>query len=352
MVGGRRCRESVYYHVMERRRFGRTGLEVSALGFGSWPMSGQERYGSIEDREAVQAIRSALDAGVNCVDTAPVYGFGHAEEVVGEALAGRRHEVVLVTKCGIVWDPGSTATRRDISAASLKREVEQSLRRLRTDVIDVYLLHWPTESTPFEEAFGALDDLVRSGRIRFVGVSNFTVAQMERCRAVRPIDVVQVGYHLFDRRMEAEVFPYCARHGIGVMGYGSLGHGLLTGAVTADTRFPEPDWRAKGVAFGQPLLKPENLRRNVAVVARLQDEIAAPRGVPVSQVALAWALRNPVVSTALVGSRTPAEARANLVGAALRLTDTEAARIDELMGGAAGTIRAFTPLRPAVEEWE
>jgi aryl-alcohol dehydrogenase-like predicted oxidoreductase len=337
---------------MDRRRFGRTGLEVSAVGFGSWPMSGQERYGSIEDQEAVRAIRRALDAGVNCVDTAPVYGFGHAEEVVGEALAGRRREVVLVTKCGIVWDPGNTATRRDLSPASLKREVEQSFRRLRTDVIDVYLLHWPTESTPFEEAFRALDDLVQAGRIHFVGVSNFTVAQMERCRSVRPIDVVQVGYHLFDRRMETEIFPYCARHGIGVMGYGSLGHGLLTGAFTAETRFPEPDWRAKGVAFGQPLLKPENLGRNVAVVERLRGEVAAPRGVPVSQVALAWVLRNPVVSTALVGARTPAEVEANLVGAALRLTDAEVGRIDDVMRGAAGTIRTFTPLRPANEEWE
>lgn len=336
---------------MEERAFGRTGLAVSALGFGSWPMSGEERYGSIEDAEAIRAIHRALDAGVNCVDTAPVYGFGHAEEVVGQALRGRRPGVILVTKCGLAWDPGATVPRRDTTRASLLREVDLSLRRLQTDVIDVYLIHWPNAGTPFEEAFATMDELVRAGKVRFVGVSNFTVEQMARCMTVRRIDVIQVGYHLFDRRMEREVFPYCAAHGIGVMGYGSLGHGLLTGAFTGETRFPEPDWRAKGIAFGQPLLRPDNLPRNVEVVERLRREVAAPRGVPVSQVALAWVLRNPVVSTALVGARTPTEAEGNLVGAALRLTAAELARVDAIMADAAGTIAAFTPLHPANEVW-
>lgn len=337
---------------MERRTLGRTGLTVSVLGFGSWPMSGEDRYGAIEDAEAIRAIHRALEAGINCVDTAAGYGFGHAEEVVGQALVGHRNQVVLVTKCGLVQDPGTMIARRDISRPNIVREVESSLRRLRTDVIDVYLIHWPTESTPLEEAFGVMDDLVRAGKVRFIGVSNFTVEQMECCRKVRPLDVVQVGYHLFDRRMEHEVFPYCERHGIGVMGYGSLAHGLLTGTFTAETRFSAPDWRARGVAFGQPLFKPDNLQRNIGVVERLTREVAAPRGVPVSQIALAWVLRNPVIATALVGARTPAEVEQNLTGPSLRLTDTEAALIDEILRGSAGTIRAYTPLRPALEEWE
>jgi len=337
---------------MERRPFGRTGLAVSALGFGSWPMSGGERYGAIEDAEAIRAIHRALDAGVTCVDTAPAYGFGHAEEVVGQALAGRRHGVILVTKCGLAWDADNPTIRRDTAPASLEQEVDRSLRRLRTDVIDVYLIHWPNAETPFEDAFGAMDRIVRSGKVRYVGVSNFTVEQMEACMQVRRVDVVQVGYHLFDRRMEREVFPYCARHGIGVMGYGPLGHGLLTGAFTAATRFAEPDWRAKGIAFGQPIFTPENLPRNVAVVERLRREVADPLGVPVSHVALAWVLRNPVVSTALVGVRTPVEVDANLRGAQLTLAAADVARIDAIMADAAGTIRAFTPLRPAMERWE
>ena len=336
---------------MECRGFGRTGLAVSVIGFGSWPMSGGERYGAIEDTEAIRAIHRALDAGVNCVDTAPAYGFGHAEEVVGQALHGRRERVILVTKCGLAWDPGNPAIRRDTAPASLKRGVDISLRRLGTDVIDVYLIHWPNSETPVEEAFAAMDDIVRAGKVRFVGVSNFTVAQMEACMRVRRIDVVQVGYHLFDRRMEREVFPYCARHGIGVMGYGPLGHGLLTGTFTAETRFAEPDWRAKGVAFGQPIFTAENLPRNVAVVERLRREVAEPLGVPMSQLALAWVLRNPVVSTALVGARTPAEVNDNLTGARPSLSDADLARIEAIIANAAGTIHAFTPLRPAVEVW-
>ncbi len=337
---------------MEQRAFGRMGLAVSAVGFGSWPMSGGDRYGAIEDAEAIRAIHRALDGGVNCVDTAPAYGFGHAEEVVGQALRGRRRQVILVTKCGLAWDPGSPAIRRDTRPASLMREVDLSLRRLQTDVIDVYLIHWPNADTPFEDAFGAMDDIVRAGKVRFVGVSNFTVPQMEACMRVRRIDVVQVGYHLFDRRMEQEVFPYCARHGIGVMGYGPLGHGLLTGAFTPATRFAEPDWRAKGVAFGQPIFTPENLPKNVAVVERLRREVAEPLGVPVSHVALAWVRRNPVVSTALVGARHPGEVDDNLRGAGLTLSGADVARIDAILGDAAGTIRAFTPLRPAIERWE
>jgi aryl-alcohol dehydrogenase-like predicted oxidoreductase len=337
---------------MLQRAFGQTGLTVSILGFGSWPMSGGERYGAIEDAEAIRAIHRALDAGVNCVDTAPAYGFGHAEEVVGQALRGRRSDVILVTKCGLAWGPESPVIRRDTRPASLRREVDLSLRRLRTDVIDVYLIHWPNTDTPFEDAFGTLDDLVRAGKVRFVGVSNFTVEQMEACMRARRIDVVQVGYHLFDRRMEQEVFPYCARHGIGVMAYGPLAHGLLTGTFTAATRFPDPDWRAKGIAFGQPIFTPENLARNVAVVDRLRREVAAPLGVSVAQLALAWAVRNPVVSTALVGARNPAEVDGILPGASLTLSAADVARVEAIMADAAGTIRAFTPLRPAMELWE
>jgi aryl-alcohol dehydrogenase-like predicted oxidoreductase len=198
----------------------------------------------------------------------------------------------------------------------------------------------------------ALEEVVASGRARFVGVSNFTGAMLAECMRTRRVDVSQVGYHMLDRRQEQETFPYCLSQGIGVMGYGSLAHGLLTGAFTAATTFEAGrDWRAGGVAFGQPIFRGENLRANVAVAERLRREVAVPRGVPLSQIALAWVLGNPAISTALVGARTPAEVDANDAGAELELTAAERAAIDRILTGAAGRVREFTPLRPAMEVW-
>src|SRR5919106_133722 len=302
---------------MRYRPFGRTGLQVSAVGFGCWPMAG-DRYGAIEDDEAVKAIHRALDRGVNCVDTAPAYGAGHSEEVVARALERSRRDVILVTKC---W-------------------------------VDVLLVHWPDAGTPFEETMRALEDVVASGRSRFVGVSNFTGAMIEECLHTRRVDVSQVGYHMLDRRQERETFPTCLAHGIGVMGYGSLAHGLLTGAFTTATTFDAArDWRGNGVAFGQPIFRGDNFRTNVGVVERLRREIAEPRGVSVSQLALAWVLGHPAVSTALVGARTPAEVDANDAGAELDLSPGERATIDTILAGVAGRVREFTPLRPAMEPW-
>jgi hypothetical protein len=230
--------------------------------------------------------------------------------------------------------------------------VDESLKRLRTDWVDVLLVHWPDPVTPFEESMRALEEVVASGRARFVGVSNFTGAMLAECMRTRRVDVSQVGYHMLDRRQEQETFPYCVEHGIGVMGYGSLAHGLLTGTFTATTTFEAGrDWRAGGVAFGQPIFRGDNLETNVGVVERLRREVAEPRGVPLSQIALAWALANPAISTALVGARTPAEVDANDAGAELELTAAERATIDRILGGVAGRVREFTPLRPAMEPW-
>ncbi len=337
---------------MRYRPFGRTGLQVSAVGFGCWPMAG-DRYGAIEDGEAVKAIHRALDRGINCVDTAPAYGAGHAEELVARALEGRRKDVILVTKCGVrVPPPGQPGPIRDASRGNILAEIDASLKRLRTDWVDVLLVHWPDAGTPFEESMRGLEEVVTSGRARFVGVSNFTGAMLAECMRTRRVDVSQVGYHMLDRRQEQETFPYCAAEGIGVMGYGSLGHGLLTGAFGAATTFdPARDWRANGVAFGQPILRADNLRINVQIVERLRKEVAEPRGVSMSQLALAWVLGHPAISTALVGARTPAEVDANDAGAELDLTPAERAKIDAILTGVAGRVREFTPLRPAMEPW-
>src|SRR5262245_37216297 len=283
---------------MRYRPFGRTGLSVSVVGSGCWPMAG-DRYGAIEDDEAIRAIHRALDRGVNCVDTAPAYGGGHSEEVVGRALQGRRQDVILVTKCGVKPPPpGQPGPLRDASRANILREADASLKRLSTDWVDVLLVHWPDAGTPFDETMRGLEEVVSSGRARHVGVSNFTEAMMAECMGTRRVDVLQVGYHMLDRRQERETFPYCRAHGIGVMGYGSLGHGLLTGAFTSGTAFdPKNDWRGNGVAFGQPLFRGDNFAANLAVVERLRREVAEPRGVPLSQIALAWVLAHRAVST-------------------------------------------------------
>jgi aryl-alcohol dehydrogenase-like predicted oxidoreductase len=336
---------------MRYRPFGRTGLSVSVVGFGCWPMAG-DRYGPIEDAEAIKAIHRALERGVNCVDTAPAYGAGHSEEVVGRALQGRRKDVILVTKCGVkAPPPGQLGPLRDSSRANVLREVDASLARLGTDWVDVLLVHWPDVATPFEETMRALDEVVASGRARFVGVSNFTGPMLAECAQTRRVDVSQVGYHMLDRRQETETFPHCLEHGVGVMGYGSLAHGLLTGAFSSDTAFDARDWRGNGVAFGQPIFRGENFQRNLGVIERLRREVAAPRGVPLSQIALAWVLGHPAVSTALVGARTPAEVDANDAGAELDLTPAERAAIDGILADVAGRVREFTPLRPAMEVW-
>ena len=336
---------------MRFRAFGRTGLQISAMGFGCWPMAG-DRYGSIEEQDAVAAVRRAFDLGVNCFDTAPAYGSGHSEEMLALALGERRKDVILVTKCGIVpFHPGRTASSRDSSRDGIMAEVEASLERLQTDYTDVLLVHWPDSNTPFDDTMRALDEIVQSGKARFVGVSNFTVDQIKECMKVRRVDVVQVGYHIFDRRQEAEMFPYCREQGIAVMGYGSLAHGLLSGAFTHETSFDPNDWRAGGVAFGQPIFRGDNFTANVDVAERLKREVAEPHAVPLSQVALAWVLANPALSTALVGARTPAEVDANVDGVELELSAAERAKVDEIAGGVAGRVREFTPFRGATEQW-
>src|SRR5919199_1716440 len=335
---------------MQSREFGHTGVRVSPITLGSWPMSG-DRYGRIDDSEAVQTIRSALDAGITSFDTAPGYGSGHAEETLGAALQGRRDQAVVTTKCGIVpnaaGQPGRNASR-----ASILDEIDHSLRRLRTDHVDVYLVHWPDANTPLDETMAALDEIQRAGKARLIGVSNFDVPLLEQAIALRPIDVVQVGYNLFDRRMEQTVFPFCQEHQIGVMAYGSLAYGLLTGAFTEDTTFEPADWRARGVAFGQPILGGDNFRHNVRLVNRLREEVATPKGLTVAQLALAWVLRNPIVTTALVGARVPAEIEENVVAAEVTLSDAEAQQIEAIMDQAAGRVGVFRPFRWAMEVWD
>jgi aryl-alcohol dehydrogenase-like predicted oxidoreductase len=317
---------------MEYRPFGRTGLEVSAIGFGCWEIGGG--YGRVEEAEFARAVGRALDLGINCFDTAEGYGFGASERALAEALGRRRGDAILVTKFGIGYR--DKPNMRDASRERVLTSVENSLKNLGTDTIDVFLVHWPDRHTPFEETMRALEDLVRQGKVRFVGLSNFKREEIEACMRVRRVDVVQYGWNLFDRRMQRDVFPYCRDQGIGVMTYGSLAYGLLTGTFTENMDFGSgsDDWRARRGNLGsitafQTLFGPEYFSRNVRAVEELKG-VAARYGRSLPQLALRWAISNPVVGTALVGCRTVAEVEDNVGAIGWSISEADLREIDAI----------------------
>lgn len=310
---------------MQYRPFGQTGLNVSAIGFGCWELGGS--YGHFDDTEVVGAIHRALDLGVNCFDTAQGYGFGRSEQLLAKGLGNRRQDIILVTKWGIGYNDALTAKGRDSRAARAKLSIETSLKHLNTDYVDVYLIHWPDRRIPFDEPMRAMQDIVQEGKARFVGVSNFKADEIEACMQTRRVDVGQYGYHLFDRRTERDILPAHAKHGIGFMGYGSLAHGLLTGAFDQHTTFDSSDWRSRGGAFNMPLFTEENFPRNLKVVEELKG-IAAQRGIELYHLALAWVLSNPTLSVALVGARTAGEVEANMGALEVEFSDDDLRAID------------------------
>jgi len=316
---------------MGYRQFGKTDLKVSAIGFGCWEIGGT--YGRIDESQFGRAVQSAIDDGINCFDTAEAYGMGVSEQALARALGGRRRDVSVVTKFGVGYDemPG----RRDSSRQRVLASIEKSLQRLQTDHVEVYLVHWPDPSTPFDETMRALDDVVRQGKARYIGVSNFRLAQIEACMQLRHIDVVQYGWNMFDRRMQAEIFPYCAAQEIGVMAYGSLAYGLLSGTFHAGMQFEESDWRSRGGMLGnlnlfRTLFGPEHFPRNLGAAADLK-RLAARYDKTLPQFALRWTLSNPAVGTALVGFREPSEVTENLGALDWAISDADMAEIDAIL---------------------
>lgn len=312
---------------MEQRSLGKSGLKCSTIGFGTWEM-GTTQYGEIDVKEATEAVNFALDNGITLFDTAEGYGPGHSEKILGKALGNRRKEVVLVTKVGLVFDEGKltglNSTREQILSAT-----EGCLQRLGTDWIDLMLLHWPDHKTPAEERMGALEELKASGKIRAYGISNYNVEMMDECAPHGDIAVNQVGYHMFDRRMEREILPYCLENNIGFMAYGTLAYGILTGALTPETKFVDWDWRSNGMAFGIPLFKDELYLKALKVVDRLK-EIAARYDKTVAQLAIAWVVSHPAMTVALVGARKPSEIKENIEAAGWVLDDEIKADIDRV----------------------
>ncbi len=313
---------------MQKRTLGTTDLEITPVGYGAWAIGGtgwEFAWGPQSDKDSVAAIHKSLELGVNWIDTAAVYGLGHSEEIVARALADWPDKCPLVfTKCGLVWDERGRLSRT-LKAASVRRECEDSLRRLRLETIDLYQVHWPPEEDrELEEGWKALAALKAEGRVRWIGVSNFSVAQIERARAIAPVSSLQPPYSLVRRGAAEELLPYCREKRIGAIVYAPMASGLLTGAMTRERAagLPADDWRKRSPEFNEP-----NLSRNLALVERLRA-VAKRRGRLPGEVAIAWTLRNPAVTGAIVGARSAAQAAGVMNAADLELTEADVAGIE------------------------
>ena len=314
---------------MQTRKLGNSDLHITPVGYGAWAIGGsgwEFAWGSQNDNDSIAAIHRSLELGVNWIDTAAVYGLGHSEEVVARALKswpGPRPYVF--TKCGLRWDAKGTV-RKVLTADSIQHEVEDSLRRLSLDVIDLYQIHWPPDpdSSELEEGWSMLAQLQRQGKVRWIGVSNFSVQQLRRAEAIARVTSLQPPYSLLHRGIEEQVLPYCLREGIGVIVYSPMASGLLTGAMTREraAKLPKDDWRKNHPDFTEP-----NLSRNLALVERLQ-EIARRHNRSTGEVAIAWTLHHPAVTGAIVGARNACQAEGVMRAGDLRLTDEEVNEIE------------------------
>ena len=311
---------------MKTVRFGRTGLEISRVGVGAWAMGGAGAdwaWGPQDDDESIAAIHRALELGVDWIDTAAQYGHGHSEEVVGRAVAGVDSRPYVFTKGGQPVGP-SGATVQSLRRDSLRRELEASLTRLGVDAVDLYQIHWPIPDEEIEEGWTAVAELKAEGLARHIGVSNFSVAQLERAEAIAPVETLQPPYSLLDREVEPEILPYCEEHGIGVIVYSPMASGLLTGRMSRERieRLPDDDWRKSSERFREP-----QLSRTLELVERLR-RVAARHGVEPGAVAVAWTLRNPAVHGAITGFRRPDQVDPIVAAAELELTDEDLAELD------------------------
>jgi aryl-alcohol dehydrogenase-like predicted oxidoreductase len=307
---------------MQTRKLGNSDLYITPVGYGAWAVGGsgwQFGWGSQDDRDSIAAIHRSLELGVNWIDTAAVYGLGHSEEIVARALKSwRGPRPYVFTKCGLRWN-AQGQVQKVLSADSIRREVEDSLRRLLVDVIDLYQIHWPPDpdSPQLEEGWSALADLKREGKVRWIGVSNFNVEQLHRAQAIAPVTSLQPRYSLVHREVEDEILPFCLNEGIGVIVYSPMASGLLTGAMTREraANLPKDDWRKSHPDFTEP-----DLSRNLVLVDRLR-QLARRHNRSVGEVAIAWTLHNPAVTGAIVGARNARQADEVMRAGDLRLSN-------------------------------
>lgn len=314
---------------MQKRTLGSSDLRITPIGVGAWAMGGagwQFAWSQQDDKDSIAAIRHALDGGVNWIDTAPVYGLGHSEEVVGEALATLSAKPLVFTKCGRNWNDQGQIVKL-IKRDAIRQECENSLRRLRVDVIDLYQMHWPEPDEDIEEGWEAMARLKEEGKVRYIGVSNYNASQMARVAKIAPITSLQPPYSIVQPEIEQAELPYCAAHNIGVLAYAPMKSGLLTGAMTKQRAesLPKDDWRTRSPFFQEP-----QLTRNLRLVDLLK-EIGARHGRSPGEVAVAWTLRRPEVTAAIVGFRNPGQVDGILGAAEFRLNQDEIRTIETFM---------------------
>ena len=315
---------------MKKRKLGSQGPEMTVIGLGTWAIGGggwQYAWGAQDDKDSIAAIHRALDLGISWIDTAAVYGLGHSEEVVGRAMAGRRSKALIATKCARVWDPDRTEIVDRLSAASVRKELEASLRRLGTDYIDLYQIHWPRPEPQIEEGWAEIAKAVKEGKVRYAGVSNFSVEQLRRIQRIHPVTSLQPPYSMLRRETEKELLPFCRENGIGVIVYSPMQMGLLSGAFNRErvAHLATDDHRSRSPYFTEPALS-----RNLALVDKLKP-IARRHDRSMAELAIAWVLRRTEVTAAIVGGRRPEQVSETVGAADWELSREEIEEIETLL---------------------
>jgi aryl-alcohol dehydrogenase-like predicted oxidoreductase len=311
------------------KTLGNSDLKLTPIGFGAWAIGGGNwdfAWGAQDDSESIRAIHQALEEGINWIDTAAIYGLGHSEEIVGQAVKSSSYKPLIFTKCSMRWDE-DRKIYRSLKASSVVEELEDSLRRLAVENIDLYQIHWPNPEEEIEEGWAELARQQKAGKIRWIGVSNFSVAQMKKAQAIAPITSLQPPYSMLRPAIEAEILPYCIENGIGVINYSPMVSGLLTGRMSAErvAAMPADDWRRKAIEFNEP-----RLSRNLRLVELLR-EIGSTHSVEPGVVAVAWTLHHPAITAAIVGGRSGEQVKGLAPALSFRLSNEEFARIGEFL---------------------
>jgi aryl-alcohol dehydrogenase-like predicted oxidoreductase len=315
---------------MEKRKLGFSELNLTTVGLGTWAIGGGKNpfgWGPQDDKDSIETIHRAIDLGINWLDTAKGYGHGHSEEMVGRALKGKREKVIVATKCGILWKEDGSNIFGNLKANSIKTECESSLERLGTDYIDLYQIHWPMPDEDLEEGWGAIASLVKEGKVRYAGASNFSVDQLKRVQSIHPVASLQPPFSMIKRDIEKEVLGYCSKNNIGVIVYSPMQAGLLTGRFTKERAFalPDDDWRKTNPDFQEP-----RLDLILGMVEKLRV-IALQKGHSVANLALAWTLKFPEVTAAIAGARRPDQISETSRAMELKLTAAEWAKVEEVL---------------------